>query len=98
MVCVCVTFFGYENSDIRNHPRISSRIIVIIRSFGGRDGSDKIDVRWGTNIYLCNVEKQSLQTRFTQWYLSKMGRNSPIFDFETRTATILTEVGSHYIW
>ena len=49
-------------------------------------------------IYLCNVEKQSLQTRFTQWYLSKMGRNSPIFDFETRTATILTEVGSHYIW
>ena len=48
MVCVCVTFFGYENPDIRNHPRISSRIIVIIRSFGERDGSDKIDVRWGT--------------------------------------------------
>ena len=50
MVCVCVTFFGYENPDIRNHPRISSRILAIIRSFGGRDGSDKIDVRWGTSF------------------------------------------------
>ena len=49
---VCVLYFlGSENPDIRNHPRISSRIFAIIRSFGGRDGSDKIDVRWGTTIY-----------------------------------------------
>ena len=46
---VCVLYFlGSENPDIRNHPRISSRIFAIIRSFGGRDGSDKINVRWGT--------------------------------------------------
>ena len=49
-MCVWVTFFGYENTDIRNHPRISSRILAIIQSFGGRDGSDKIDVRWGTTV------------------------------------------------
>ena len=31
-------------------------------------------------IYLCNVEKQVTQNRFTQWYLSKMGKNNPIFE------------------
>ena len=58
-VYMCVTFFGwiqckivaFENPDIRNHPRISSRIFTIVRSFGGRDGSEKINVRWGTTHF-----------------------------------------------
>ena len=39
---------AFENPDVHNHPQISSRIFAIIRSFGGRDGSEKIDVRRGT--------------------------------------------------
>ena len=40
---------AFENPDIRNHPRTSPRIFVIIRSFWGRVRCEKINVRWGTS-------------------------------------------------
>ena len=58
--CIQYKTVAFENSDIRNHPRISPRIFAIIRKFWGRVGCEKIDVRWGTSLHIFGTKEPSL--------------------------------------